>query len=89
VHRYDVGVVERGNGPGFAGKAHAALVVFGQRRRQDLEGHLATERGVLGLIHDTHSAGADFPHDSVVAECLAGHRGPVISPSGRPRHLLT
>ena len=76
VHRDDVGVVERGNRPGLAGEAQAAVVVGGQLRRQDLERHLATERGVLRLIHHAHPAGADLPHDSVVAECLADHRGP-------------
>ena len=73
VHRDDVGVVQRRDGPGFAGKAQPALVIGGQLRRQNLERDLATERGVLGLIDDTHPAGADFAHDPVVAECLADH----------------
>ena len=54
-------------------KRESALVIGGQLRRQDLERHLAIERGVLGLIDHAHPAGADLAHDSVVAECLADH----------------
>ncbi len=49
-----------------------------------LERHLAIERGVLGQIHVAHPTGADLAPDSVVADRLADHQVPFVSPRVRP-----
>ena len=73
VHGHDVGVVQRGDGLRFSREPGATLGVIGQLRRQDFEGHLAIERGVLGQIDVAHPTRADLLEDLVVGDGLADH----------------
>ena len=35
---------------------------------QDLEGDMAAERNLLGLVNDPHAAVADLTNDAIIAE---------------------
>ena len=64
----DVLVAELG---GVAGLAAETLQGVGLRRhvrRQDLQGHLALEHGVDGLVDRPHAAGGDVRHHLVLAD---------------------
>ena len=56
VNSADVLVVERSEHLGFAFEAGEAFGVAGERVRENLDGHLAPERGVSRAIHLTHAA---------------------------------
>ncbi len=71
VDRRDVGVVQRGEQLRFALEAGEPLGTLREHGRQDLDRHLAIERGVEGLPHHPHAALADLVHDAVVQELAA------------------
>ena len=84
MHGDDVRMIERGDGFGFSREPHATLGISGQLRRQDLEGDLTIEAGVLRQIDLAHAAGADRLDDPVVSDGLAGHQCSVGAlPAGR------
>ncbi len=60
----DVGVVERGDDLGLAGKALPALGV-GRLRRQDLHGNVAFETRVPGAVDLAHATGAEQCLDAI------------------------
>ena len=68
VHRHDVGVVQAAGGAGLATEPLADHPVARDVPRQHLEHHSPAEGDLLGLIHDSHAAAADFTHDPVVAD---------------------
>ena len=63
VDRRDVGMVQRRQHLGFALEARQALGIGGERRRQDLDRHLALEPRVGGAIDLAHTAGAERRDD--------------------------
>ncbi len=69
----DVGVVEGGGGPGLPLKALEHRGVRGQLRGQELEGYVAAELRVLGLVDDPHASAAELGGDPVVRHRLADH----------------
>ena len=69
----DVGMVQRGGGLGFLKEPLLSGVVFGQIRREELDGDRALEAGVRGLVDDTHPALAELANDPVRPE--GGTRG--------------
>ena len=68
VERADVRVRERGDGPGLALEARAALRVGGEFSWEDLDGDRAVEAGVASLVNLSHAPGADQAEDFVRAE---------------------
>ena len=71
VDRGDVGVVQRGQQLGLALEAGQPLGVVGERVGQDLDRHLAVERGVDRLPDHTHPALADLLDQAVVEQSFA------------------
>jgi hypothetical protein len=51
---------------------------------QDLQGHAASQRDLLGLVNHPHAAPADLAHDPVVAEFLEARHGA----RGRPPRVV-
>ena len=73
VHRADMGVVERGGGPGFPIEAFER---FGMATilRQELERDVTSKAQVLGLVDDSHPARPDGLQDPVVGNRLSDER---------------
>src|ERR1700758_3313475 len=67
----DVRVIKRGSRPRLPLEALKQLGVPGHIRRKKLQGHAATELGVLGLVHHTHTTRAQFTQNLVMQERLA------------------
>jgi hypothetical protein len=59
VNRDDVGVVDGGDGEGFALEAVDEFAVGVEARREHLDGDLAPQLGVVALVHRAHAAAAD------------------------------
>ena len=80
-----VGVVERGGRPGLVLEALEAAGVECGGEGDDLQGHPAVERGLLGLVDHAHPAAADLAEDAVLAHHSIGSGRGVFSgrPSGR------
>ncbi len=55
----DVRMIERGERLRFALEARETLGVIGERRRQNLQGHVAAELRVAGAIDLAHPAGSE------------------------------
>jgi hypothetical protein len=64
----DVGVVELRGGLGFYLETAEVEGIEGGGEGEDLEGHAAVERELLGLEDDAHAAAADRAEDLEVAE---------------------
>ena len=62
--------LEARRGPGLALEAVPVLGVAEHLWGQQLQGYLAAERDLLGLVDDAHPAAADLPDDPEVAELL-------------------
>ena len=76
----DVGVVERGDGPGLALETRPELLVRGEVRREDLDGHISIEARVVGSPDLPHASGADLLDNTVVSQRLSwfdAHRAPM------------
>jgi len=69
----DVGMVQGRRGAGLPLEAIQCLLVFGILLRQELQGDVAAESGVLGLVDHTHAAGPELFQDAVVGDGAAGH----------------
>src|ERR1700676_2248683 len=65
----------------FALKSGESLGIMRESFRQDLDGHVAPELGVVRLIHFTHPARADWCEDFVRAEMCANREGHFFSPA--------
>ena len=67
-HGHDMRVVQVGGGLGLS---FETLTVFLQKEGvlgQDLQSHMASQRLLLRLIDDAHSAAPDFTHDAKIAQ---------------------
>ena len=74
VNRADVGMIESGRGLGLVDKSLVGVLVAGEIGRQEFQGHVALERGVVSLVDHTHPAFAEFFDDFVMGYGLADHR---------------
>ncbi len=63
-----VRVLQLGQSRRLAFEACHAFLIVTEFRRQDLDRHLAVERGVLGPVHLTHAALAEQTDNFIVAE---------------------
>ena len=68
MDRHDVGMVQVGDGLGFALKPLHHLRVGGGAESQYFERNLALERNLLCFVNDPHAAAAHFVDDSKVAQ---------------------
>jgi hypothetical protein len=71
----DAGMVERGDGAGFAFEAGAPVGVAGRLARQHFERDLASELEVVGEKDLAHAARAERADDAVMGQGLANHGG--------------
>jgi len=74
----DVGVVQRGQGPGFALEPRAAVRVGGERLRQDLDRDVAPQAGIARAVDFAHPARTDEAHDLVGAQASRRWQGPSL-----------
>jgi hypothetical protein len=74
INRADVGMVQRGDRPGFALKTLACQVGAGEPRRQHLDGDLAVEAGVAGAVDLAHPTFAKLGKDLVWTDRLPDHK---------------
>ena len=74
VDRDDVGVVQRGRGPGLALEADSPSWAQAKARRQQLQRD-AARASLLRLVDHAHAAAADLPHQLEVAEVLRREAG--------------
>jgi hypothetical protein len=77
VHRDDVRVVQRGEGPRLVTQPIAFTGDARPEPREELEGHFATELRVARAVDDAHPALAHLFEDSILAKLgadLHGHR---------------
>src|SRR3990172_3155604 len=65
-------MIERGQHFGFALEAGQSFGIAGKLLGQDLDGYVAAELGVMGLIDVAHATGADVAGDFVGSEFCAG-----------------
>ena len=70
VDRADVRVVQGRCCPGFTLKTVEGLCVVGEFIGKELQGHVATELEVFGLVDDAHATAADLAEDAVMGNCL-------------------
>ena len=70
----DVRVIEGRSRARLALEALEQLAVLGHFRRKKLQGHAAAELRILGFVHHTHAARAQFAENLVVQERLADER---------------
>jgi hypothetical protein len=73
----DVGMIQRGQGLGFALEAREPVGVVRERVRQDLDRDVSVQRRVASPIHLAHSAFAQLSGDFVDAETRARSEGQV------------
>ena len=69
----DVGMVQRRRSLRLAPEALQSLRVLGHVFGQELERDETVEPGVLGLVHDAHSAAAQLANDAVVGNSCVDH----------------
>ena len=75
VNRGDVRMIQRRQHFRFALKTGEPFGIVRKRFRQNFDGHVAPELGVMRLIHFSHSARANLRDDFVGAEfCARGNR---------------
>jgi len=68
----DVGMIQRSQHLRFALKPGKPLGIVRKSFRQDLDGHIAPQLGVLRAVHLAHPACANGREDFVGAHALAG-----------------
>src|ERR1700675_3217687 len=73
VDRADVRVVQRGRSLGFPLKTTEGLGVVSEFVGKELQGDVATELYILGLIDNAHAAATQLLDDAVVRDCLVYH----------------
>jgi hypothetical protein len=64
----DIGMIQGGRGASLPLEPAQRLLVASQIVRQELEGHEATEPGVLRFVNHAHAAAAELLDDAVVGE---------------------
>ena len=72
---HDVGVVQPARGARLALEPPDLHQISQGMRREQLEGHAAAERALLGLVDDAHGATTDLAEDVVVAQLLRDRSG--------------
>ena len=72
VDHRDVGMAERGEGPGFPLEARETIGVLRDRLGQDLDCDLPPEVRIGGPIHFAHPTHADLGDDFIRADARAG-----------------
>src|SRR5688572_7151430 len=88
VERADMRMIQVGNDMRFAFEALDGVGVRAHLVGQELDGHLAPEPRVFGLVHHSHAAGAETGQDLVMRNGLADHKDAVSGSSRRPRILV-
>jgi hypothetical protein len=73
VDGHDVRVVQQGGRLGLALEALERLVAPAEMDGERLQGDVALENGVVGLVHLAHRAAAELAHDPVLADPLVVH----------------
>ncbi len=76
VDRCDVGVIESREQLCFPSKTGESFGIMCKRFRQNLDGYVAPELGVVRLIHFSHAASANLREDFVRAELCATRESP-------------
>ena len=71
VHGKNVRVVKRRRCSGLALESFKYLLVSGKFAGQKLQGHIAPQLNILGLVNDAHTPATDLLHDAVVGDGLA------------------
>ena len=80
VDRRDVGVIERGEEPGFTLEAGEAIRIGGEGRRKDLDRDVAFQARIARAIHFAHAAGTQECLDLIDADPGAdSHRVEIIA----------
>ncbi len=69
----DVGMVECRCCSGFPLEPLQCLTILGKLLRQELQGHIATQAGILGLVDYAHPTATELFCDFVVGDGLADH----------------
>jgi len=69
----DSGMIEGGGGTGFAEEAFEGLSVATCLFREEFEGHVAAELGILGFIDHAHAPTANFAEDFVMSDGFVDH----------------
>ena len=69
----NVRMIQGRSGFGFALKTAESLRTFGYVVGQELESYKAAELHILGLVYDTHRAGAELLDDVIVRDGLPNH----------------
>ena len=64
---------KKASNPGFSLEPLQCLAILGKLLRQELQGHIATQAGVLSLVDHTHSTTAELLCDPVVGDGLIDH----------------
>jgi len=72
----DVGMVQCRRCSGFPLEPLQCLLVLGVFLRQKLQGHIATQAGVLSPVHHTHAPFTDLLQNLVMADGRADHDPP-------------
>ena len=73
INRADVGMVQGGSCLGLAPETLQSVAVLGYIFGQELQAYKTVESAVLGLVHHTHPAAAQFLDDAVVRDGLSDH----------------
>ena len=73
MDRHNSGVIQSGDGFGFAFESIDVLDAAGDGAWQDLDRHRAAKRPVLSRIHLAHAACAEQAQDSVMAQRRTNH----------------
>jgi hypothetical protein len=76
VERDNIGVVQRGDGLGFALKTLQALTVEGHLGGKGLQRNHAVQVQVFRRVDLPHAAAAERPHDPVVQQSCTDHHRP-------------
>ena len=74
VDRRDARMIERRKNFGFALEANHAVQVTGERFRQNLDSHIASQLRIPGAIDLAHPARTNSGDDFIGAETAAGDR---------------
>jgi len=65
-----VGVIQLGKGEGFLTEALAGGIVRGTGCREDLDGNVAFQAGIVGAVDFTHPPRTELYEDAVLAKGL-------------------
>ena len=76
----DIRMVQCGQGLRFAPEAHDAVGIDRHDAGEDLDGDVAIEGGVAGLVDLAHTAGAQFGQDVVGPHTAAGSQHVGVAP---------